>query len=106
MKKVSVGASGSKSIKGTKSPAHNSGIKKKRSYSVRVKWTDPELRAVRGYFAVNLMEKEVPGKGECERFLAENQQLVGHRTWSTVKDCVRNLILRLSREATVKVNRK
>ena len=56
----------------------------------RRSWADSEKEAVRSHFAVDIMNKKLPGKSAIEAFLQVSQL---HREWKNVKDHIRNTYL-------------
>ena len=65
---------------------------KKKPWTSKAKmWTTAEKRAVLKAFSKHLRNGEILKKDECTEFLKKNKKLMKDRTWTRVKDYVRNL---------------
>lgn len=64
--------------------------KKKRTMPKRRPWTEAEKDAVRVHFAIDIMNRHLPGRGQIEAFLSESGL---DRKWNNVKDHIRNQYL-------------
>jgi len=64
--------------------SHN---KRTRKAVVKKSWTEDERNAVSIYFANDIMNRHLPGKGAIEKFLVERAI---DRKWTNVKDFIRN----------------
>ncbi|XP_028415615.1 uncharacterized protein LOC114538973 [Dendronephthya gigantea] len=53
-------------------------------------WTTPERKAALKTFQKHIQNGVLPKKNECVKFLEENHGIVQNRTWTNVKDYVRN----------------
>lgn len=77
--------------------------KRRRNIKGRIKWSASEKTAVETYFANYIKARKVPGKAVCEDFIEKRERLLSKRTWENVKDCVRNLGLKLKNTNKEKV---
>ena len=72
-------------------------IKKKVSKrDVKVPWSATEKKAVMQWFADQIRKMVVPGKADCVRCI-NSHPVLGKRSWTNVKDFVRNQIVRAKR---------
>lgn len=65
--------------------------KSKRGQVQPKRWTTPERKLVTSAFKEHIASGELPKKHECEEFLRTNAATMGKRSWTNVKDFVRNL---------------
>ena len=61
-------------------------------------WTTAERRAVLDHFSENVKKNELPRKEECLNFLEQHKTVVRNRTWSQVKDYIRNYIVKMGKK--------
>ncbi|CAC5406034.1 unnamed protein product [Mytilus coruscus] len=60
-------------------------------------WTTEEMKCVEAAFRKNLSLKRLPGKKECQQLIDQNVVL-HNRSWTMVKDFVRNKIVSMERK--------
>ena len=63
---------------------------------VKVPWTAAEKKAVMQFFTDQIRKHVVPGKSDCVRCI-NSYPVLGKRSWTNVKDYVRNQIVRAKR---------
>ena len=61
------------------------------------RWTTPERKLVMKSFDGHIAKGELPKKKECEEFIKNNPEIMGKRTWTNVKDFVRNVEQKMSK---------
>lgn len=71
--------------------------KSKRRRVQQKRWTTPERNLVMSAFNQHIKKGELPKKHECEEFLTTNATAMGNRSWTNVKDFVRNVEQRMSK---------
>lgn len=54
-------------------------------------WSFNEKRQIKIYFEKYIKACRTPGKNVCEKFLEGKEHLFPNRSWSNIKDCVRNI---------------
>ncbi|KAE8278693.1 hypothetical protein D5F01_LYC23610 [Larimichthys crocea] len=75
----------------------NKAEKKKESPKVKVKrpWSEAERKVVKKHLGEFMAEHRVPGKEDCLRCINEGK-VFGQRSWTDVKNFVRNIIVTLN----------
>jgi hypothetical protein len=54
-------------------------------------WSFQEKRTLSIYFEKYIKAAKAPGKDVCNKFLNGKEHLFPNRSWTNIKDCVRNL---------------
>ncbi|XP_041466961.1 uncharacterized protein LOC121417348 [Lytechinus variegatus] len=80
-----------------KSRAKSSSSDSPRKKPQKRPWTPEEKAAVFEMFQHEILQNKLPGKGPIQQLLAR-QPVLGHRTWSNVKDFIRNYLVTKSRQ--------
>ncbi len=80
----------------TESTSKRKPEKKALKRDVKVPWTAGEKKVVMQWFTDHVRKMDVPGKADCVRCINGNPVL-GKRSWTNVKDFVRNQIVRAKR---------
>lgn len=55
-------------------------------------WTTGEKEVVLKFFKEQIKQKVLPGKQVIMKCIIENKDVLGHRSWTKIKDFVRNYI--------------
>ena len=72
-------------------------VTKSRKTATQQRWTTPERKLVMQRFGDHIEKGELPKKKECEEFIKNNVQVMGKRSWTNVKDFVRNVEQKMSK---------
>ncbi|XP_072167932.1 uncharacterized protein [Diadema setosum] len=71
--------------------------RKRRIPRQKRKWTPAERAAVARHLSVNLAVGVIPGKRECQDCI-NKEEVLKHRTWTNIKDFVRNSVIGRARK--------
>ena len=83
--------------KGRKVIQRKEGTEKKRRGRTYEPWSANESKAVMSFFMCDIKDGRVPGKALCSKCISQNDALLKKRSWQTVKDFVRNQIVKAKR---------
>ena len=75
--------------------------KRNRSNAIKRNWSEEEIKLVLQAFHKHVVGATLPGKSECMH-LVSNNNILRNRTWTMVKDFLRNHKNKIARQANVK----